>query len=146
MIEKDALLINNSADIIGVLDSATLQIKEINNAFTQIIGYTREEVRGMPLTFFLTDEDRCLVNHLIEDEKERFSFETRIDCKDRKIKWLQWEVLVKEVKWFVNARDTTDMKETEKIRNYLATIVKSEAIINKIKNGEKLEGLKAKGY
>src|SRR5690242_12713650 len=32
-LEKNALLINNSADIIGIIDAETFQIDEINNAF-----------------------------------------------------------------------------------------------------------------
>ena len=56
--------------------------------------------------------------------KERLSFETRIYCKDRTVKWLQWKVVVKTGKWFVNARDITEVKQVERIRNYLATVVK----------------------
>jgi response regulator RpfG family c-di-GMP phosphodiesterase len=36
---KNALLINNSADIIGIIDAATSRIEEINNAFTILLGY-----------------------------------------------------------------------------------------------------------
>src|SRR6266436_4611244 len=38
-LQKSALLINNSADIIGIIDAATFRIEEINNAFTDILGY-----------------------------------------------------------------------------------------------------------
>src|SRR5205085_7879561 len=44
--------------------------------------------------------------------------------KDRSIRWLQWKVVVKDGKWFVNARDITEVKHVERIRNYLATVVK----------------------
>ena len=123
-LQKSALLINNSADIIGIIDAVTFKIEEINNAFTDILGYSLDEAKGMTLVFFLDNEDKALVQGLSRQTKDRFSFETRIYCKDRTIKWLQWKVVVNDRKWFVNARDITEVKQVEKIRNYLATVVK----------------------
>ncbi len=123
-LEKSALLINNSADIIGIIDASSFMIEEINNAFSTILGYSLAETKETALTFFLSNEDRVMVNRLSKQVKERLSFETRIYCKNRSIKWLQWNVMVKYGKWFVNARDITEIKQVEKIRNYLATVVK----------------------
>jgi PAS domain S-box-containing protein len=124
LLEKSALLINNSADIIGIIDAATLKIEEINQAFTTILGYEPEETKGTSLAFFLGAEERTLVQQLSETGKDKLSFETRIYCKTRAIKWLDWNVVVKHNKWFVNARDITEIKQVERIRNYLATVVK----------------------
>ena len=123
-LEKSALLINNSADIIGIIDATTFKIEEINGAFTSILGYTPQETKGTTLHFFLGDEDRLLVQKLSQQDKREFSFETRVYCKNRTIKWLQWKVVSKYGKWFVNARDITEIKQGEKIRNYLAIVVK----------------------
>lgn len=123
-LQKSALLIDNSADIIGIIDARTFVIDQINSAFTTILGYSCEEYRDVAFTFYLSNEDRAMVQTLRETKKERLSFETRIYCKDRSIKWLQWNVVVRFGKWFVNARDITDIKEVERIRNYLATVVK----------------------
>ena len=123
-LQKSNLLINNSADIIGIIDAVTFQVEEINNAFTEILGYTPEETKDTPLTFFLSNEDRVVVQELSSGTKDRLSFETRIYCKNRDIKWLQWKVVIKDGKWFINARDITEIKEVEKIRNYLAAVVK----------------------
>lgn len=123
-LQKSALLINNSADIIGIIDASNFKIEEINNAFTTILGYAPEEIRGTALPFFLVNEDRVLMQSLKEQTKEQLSFETRIYSKNRSVKWLQWKVVVKDGKWFVNARDITEVKQVEKVRNYLATVVK----------------------
>jgi PAS domain S-box-containing protein len=123
-LQKSALLINNSADIIGIVDASTLRIEEINNAFTSILGYLPEEVKGTALPFFLGNEDRVFLQELAKQPKDRLSFETRVYCKDRSVKWLQWKVVANEGKWFVNIRDITEVKQVEKIRNYLATVVK----------------------
>lgn len=124
MLEKSALLINNSADIIGIIDSLTLKIEEINQAFTTILGYEPNEAKGTSLALLLGAQDRTLVQQLVESRKDKLSFETCIYCKNREIKWLDWNVVVKNNKWFVNARDITEIKQVEKIRNYLATVVK----------------------
>ncbi len=123
-LQKSALLINNSADIIGIIDAVSFRIEEINNAFTNIVGYSPEETKGTALSFFLGTEDRIFLKSLSGQAKEQLSFETRIYCKNRSVKWLQWKVVVKDGKWFVNARDNTEVKQVEKIRNYLATVVK----------------------
>lgn len=112
-LQKSALLINNSADIIGIIDTATLYIEEINKAFAAILGYTQEEATNAPLPFFLTDDSRKLVEQLSKETKEQLSFETGIYCKDRTIKCLQWKVVVKDKKWFFNARDITEQKKAE---------------------------------
>ena len=126
-LQKSELLINNSADIIGIIDTSTFRVEEINHAFTTILGYTIEETKETPLTFFLSNEDRLMVQELSRLHKEQLSFETRIYCKDRTIKWLQWNVVSRYGKWFVNARDITEIKEVEKIRNYIATVVKQSS-------------------
>ncbi|MDB5255902.1 MAG: arcB [Chitinophagaceae bacterium] len=123
-LQKSALLINNSADIIGIIDAKTLKIEEINQAFSNILGYELNEIKQTSLPFLLSNEDRKLVKKLSEETKDQLSFETHIYCKDRTMKWLQWKVVVKEGKWYVNARDITEIKSVEKIRNYLATVVK----------------------
>lgn len=123
-LENASLLINNSADIIGIIDSATFKIDEMNQAFNMILGYSEEETRETPLSFFLSDEDRIMIQDLALKDQERMSFETRIYCKDRSIKWLQWRLVSRFGKWFVNARDVTEIKQVEKVRNYLATVVK----------------------
>ncbi len=123
-LEKSALLINNSADIIGIIDIGSFKIEEINNAFTSILGYSNKEALESTLTFFLSDEDRVVVEKLAKQSKTSLSFETRIYCKNRSIKWLQWKVVAKYGKWFANARDITEIKQVEKIRNYLTTVVR----------------------
>lgn len=121
---KSALLINNSADIIGIIDAATLKIEEVNNAFTHILGYENAEVQGSALQLFLINEDRSVVQYYSTQPDGVLSFETQVYCKDRRVKWLHWKVVVRDGKWYVNARDITDLKEGERIRNYLATVVK----------------------
>ncbi|OQP60090.1 hypothetical protein A3860_34745 [Niastella vici] len=129
-LEKYALLINNSADLICILSADGLKFEELNNAVTEVLGYTINEMKGTSLLYYIPEEDRLKVQKLCKENKEKFSFETRVYNKSRGIKWLNWNIVNKNRWWFANARDITDIKEVEEIKNYLATVVKqsNEAI------------------
>ncbi len=124
LLGKSALLINNSVDIIGIIDCKTLLIDEINEACANILGYPLNEIKGTSLMFFLDNEDRERVQQLSRRREPRLSFETRVHCKDRTVKCLAWNITVKDDKWYVNARDITEIKGAERVRNYVATVVK----------------------
>lgn len=109
-LEKSALLINNSADIMGVIDADTLVVDEVNPAFTTLLGYPVEKVKGKPLLSFLEKDQAVHVKRMAAGGQQNLSFETRIRSFDHSIKWLEWKVVVKDGKWFVNARDVTEIK------------------------------------
>ena len=122
-LEKSALLINNSADIIGIIDAATLKFEEVNNSFTTILGYSPEEIYGISVNEIICKEDW----NVIDQQKflqDRFSFETKSRDINQQVRWLHWNIVNKAGKWFFNARDTTEMRKVEVIRDSLATIVK----------------------
>lgn len=124
ILEKYALLINNSADLICIINAETLKVEEVNNAITVMLGYSIEEIKGTSLLFYLTDEYRTKIQKLAQSDKKQFSFETQIYSRTRSIKWLHWNVINKNGLWFANARDITEMKEVEELKNYLAAVVK----------------------
>ncbi|MGD8782479.1 MAG: PAS domain S-box protein [Ignavibacteria bacterium] len=123
-LEKYALLIDNSADIKCIIDPRTFKFNEVNRAINTILGYTIDEIKDTSLMLYLTEESKTKVQKLSSTSKNRFSFETRIYSKNRKIKWLQWNVVFKDRIWFANARDITEVKEVEEIRKHLTAVVK----------------------
>lgn len=129
-LEKYALLINNSADLICILNADGLKFEEMNNAVADVLGYTINEMKDTSLLYYIPEEDRLKVQKLCKENKEKFSFEARVYNKNREIKWLNWNIVNKNRWWFANARDITGIKEVEEIKNYLATVVKqsNEAI------------------
>jgi PAS domain S-box-containing protein len=136
-LEKSRLLINNSADIIGIIDASTLRIEEINRAFSILMGYSEEEAKKTSILFFLDPNDRALLQGFSDHPEEQFSFEIKMYTKSRSIRWLHWKVIARFGKWFVNARDITEIREVSRVRNYLATVVKqsNEAIYIQDENG-----------
>ena len=123
-LEKYDLLINNSADLICIVNVKTLKFEEVNYAASTILGYSMEEIKGSSILFYLADEDRPGIQKLFKENKDKFSFETRVYSKERGIKWLNWNIINKNGFWFANARDITDIKEVEEIKNYLSTVVR----------------------
>ncbi|OFY64065.1 MAG: hypothetical protein A3H98_06075 [Bacteroidetes bacterium RIFCSPLOWO2_02_FULL_36_8] len=124
LLQRYELLINNSADIICIIDPVLLKIEEVNNAVFHILGYKPEELKGTKLQLLVCNEDREKITNLAKLSKEKFSLECRVYAKDRTIKWLHWNIVVQQAKWFANARDVTQARQVEVIRHYLATVVK----------------------
>ena len=111
LLERSALLTYNSADILGIVDATTLEIEEMNPAFTRILGYENTVFLGKSLLSFFDHADGKLFAQQALTEKATHSFHTRIFCEDQSVKWLDWCVTVKHGKWFVHARDITEIKK-----------------------------------
>ncbi len=113
-LQNAALLINNSADIISIVDTGSFLIEEINPAFEAILGFSYQEAIGKNLFYFLQPEDEDRIREMASAQKDRLSFETYTLCKDQSWKWLHWNIVAASEKWFVNTRDITEQKFAEK--------------------------------
>lgn len=124
-LEIKALQINNAADIVMVADAGTSFIEEVNPAFTKITGYAAQEVIGKEMTFLLQDADKSVFNEFADKWATGAPFDTMVCCKDNSCKWLQWKIVARYDKWFINARDITEIKQLneklhEKVEELLA--------------------------
>jgi PAS domain S-box-containing protein len=113
-LQNAALLINNSADIIGIVDAGSFLIEEINPAFQTTLGFSPQEAIGKSLFHFLQPEEEPFVKEMLITQKDRLSFETHTLCKDQTWKWLHWNIVLGKEKWFINTRDITEQKFAEK--------------------------------
>lgn len=109
---QSALLIENSADIIGIIDSDGWIIEQVNFAFTSILGYDIDEVVGKKMQIFFNN-DFNPVNLFNDSGSEHFSFENEMVCKDGDIRWMHWKIKQVDGKWYVNIRDVTSAKKTD---------------------------------
>ena len=112
-LEKYALLINNSADLICIINAGSLIIEEINQAVRAMLGYSAEEVKGTSLLLYLAEEHSPELNLLCEQNPDTASFETMVYDKEGNRKWLHWNIVCKERLWFANARDITNQKKAD---------------------------------
>lgn len=110
-LEIKALQINNAADIVVVADAGTSLIEEVNPAFTSILGYEETDAIGKEITFFLQDADKTAFIEFAKKAALGASLDTIVCCSDKTCKWLQWKVVSKYDKWFVNGRDITEIKK-----------------------------------
>lgn len=115
LLERSALLINNSADIIGIVDGVTLTIEEMNPAFAKLLGDEAHDSRGQSLASYMNSADARLLESFLDTRKEHLSFETEILCANRAVKCLDWNVVVKNKKWFANARDITEIRHLNSV-------------------------------
>ncbi len=92
--------------------------KKVNPAACQLLGYTQEEISGIPYTDFIHPEDKekstMEVATLLETKRSNY-FENRYITKSGKTKWLAWNAIyVSEYNTiYAVAKDITDKKELE---------------------------------
>lgn len=110
-LEIKALQINNAADIVMVADAGTSLIEEVNPAFTKITGYSAQEAIGKEMTFLLHDTDKSVLSEFAQKTAAGAPLDTMVCCKDNTCKWLQWKIVAKYDKWFINARDISEIKQ-----------------------------------
>jgi PAS domain S-box-containing protein len=114
VLERYALLINNSADLICIINPRMMQLEEVNNAAHTMLGYTPGEMKGNSLLFYLPEENKAVMAKLARERNETFSFETQVYTKDGTAKWLHWNIVNKKDLWFANARDITQQKKADR--------------------------------
>ena len=92
---------------------------EVNPAFTETLGFSREELLERPLLWFVHPGDREPTIAAIEEQTQEgravFRFENRYRTKDGSYRWLEWtsrpDAQAKEL--VAVARDVTERKRLE---------------------------------
>lgn len=121
--EQYFILFNTSADLMTVFDMATERFKLVNPAFSEITGYTEQELLEKKLDELVHADDLARTIEAIQskpDENVVRGFENRYICKDGSLKWLSWQSVRDYASGLIyaTARDCTKRKlAEEKIRN-----------------------------
>ena len=112
-------LVNQAGEVIDLVDTETMCLTEVSDAACRLLGYSREELLGMPLRNVLADMDeadvRAMRDRLLAAGEGRF--ETRHRCKDGRILDVQVSVRTVELRgrtYFLGIwRDITEAKQAE---------------------------------
>lgn len=120
-----------SPDIFCVVDHSCL-VRQLNPAWTQVLGYSADECVGQPLTSFMHPEDRDRSCSILRSAKESGivkDLEVRCVAKDGQIRYLAWDIAFSETDqiFFGVARDITERRRLrEENERSLALVQQSE--------------------
>jgi PAS domain S-box-containing protein len=112
-LENYALLINNSADLICIINSGTFLFEEVNDAVYALLGYTVPEMKGSSLFDYLSEEGKAKVQELAGKFQSSFSFEILMFTKNGEHRYFSWNIVHKHNLWFANGRDITRQKKAD---------------------------------
>lgn len=130
--KEHRIFFDASPNVIAILNDK-LEIKLINNAAFEIFGFKPEELKGLNIANFILPEDRINVVDVaakqLKNKVKSFEIETRVRTKRNEIKWISWNAVTKDHKWFVIGREITKEVEASKNLNQLSTVA------NKINSG-----------
>jgi len=117
--EAYSRLCNMARDLICIADIHTATFVQINPAFEEVLGYSKEELLGRPFLDFVHPEDVASTIAVIQEKLKEgvdvISFENRYRCKDGSYRHLDWNSHPKpeEGLTFAIAHDITDRKKAE---------------------------------
>lgn len=110
-LQSYATRIDNSSDILAVVDSKSYKITEINPVVKTILGYEPQQVIGMSALDFIHPEDVDAVRHLFATastmDNESLSFEKRFRNTRHEYVWLSVVMVYKHQQLYTSARDMT---------------------------------------
>jgi two-component system, sensor histidine kinase and response regulator len=93
--------------------------KRVNMAWQTVLGYSTDELLGVPYLDLVHPDDREATNaeaRKIAAGADTICFENRYRCRDGSYRWLQWAVrpFVGEQAMYAAARDITDRKHADR--------------------------------
>lgn len=133
---------NLSIDMICVL-TPDGYIKRLNPAFSNGLGYTKEELYSVPLLDLIHPDDlkntRKHFIRLVEGDDIR-NFENRCRTKGKEYRWMSWRIVLDKEKRLIYsiARDITEEKNATKRIEDLTYTLNQTAIVMIVNRDEKI--------
>lgn len=112
-------IFNMSLDMICIADINTATFLKVNSAFTNILGYSQEELLNKPFLDFIHPEDLDetfdIIKNKLQIGAKVINFDNRYRCKDGSYRWLSWvsHANVGKGLTYAIARDITESKKVE---------------------------------
>ncbi|MDA3897792.1 MAG: PAS domain S-box protein, partial [Desulfobacteraceae bacterium] len=128
--EELAQIFSISLDMICIADINTSTFIKVNPAFTEILGYSVEELLEKPFIDFIHPDDIDATQNVIEKEVQAgakvINFDNRYRCRDGSYRWLSWvsHPNIEQGVTYAVARDITEWKQNEE------ELTKSKALLN----------------
>lgn len=113
----------------------------INDAVTSLLQYTVEETIGQSMWDYCLREDVNRTVYAIEDGlrsgEKQFSIDFRLVSKYNQVKWMGWNMVAKDNRWYCYGRDITESKKVENELtqlSFVASKVNNGVVINDANN------------
>lgn len=92
--------------------------KQVNHAFTEVLGYTQEELLARPFHALIVPEDHQTTRSEIRKQLDggvTRQFENRYRCKDGTVRILSWNAIADQERQvrYATARDVTDLRAAQ---------------------------------
>ena len=117
--EELSNIFNMSLDMICIADMETATFTRVNPAFTEILGYSEEELLSQPFLNFIHPDDVDPTNQVVAEQLKKgkvvVAFENRYRHKEGGYRWLRWVSRPDPETGtiYAVAHDITDQKKTE---------------------------------
>lgn len=106
-------------DMLCIADINTATFLKVNPAFTEILGFSEQELLNSPFFDFIHPDDIDATMTVVQEQLRKganvINFENRYRCKDGSYRWLSWvsHPNVEKGVTYAVARDITEMKQKE---------------------------------
>lgn len=139
-LENYALRVENSADIIAMVDPVTMKILEINSAVKDILDYEPQQLINSSLFDLIHEEElpgiKKLIDTFLAQGDQTFDFEARFRNTRHDYIWINARVANRNSQLFISAQDVSAQKhainELVKAKEYAeqARIAKEQFLAN----------------
>lgn len=122
-LENYAIQVENSADIICMIDPLTYRILGVNSSIERVLGYKPEEAIGKSIIDFSVDKHESVIKNMLSDivgdENAVGKFEDRFLNFRQDVQWLECRVSKRNDLLMLNMSDVTIQK------NYTNELIRS---------------------
>jgi PAS domain S-box-containing protein len=123
-LQRFAIVVKNSADIICAIDAQTLRINNINPAVENIMGFKAAELLGKSIVDLSVDAQQQLfrkkLGEIIKDNLNFAVFELQFETFDKRIIWVECRASYHNKTIFLNISDISPQK------SYQEQLIKSK--------------------
>lgn len=115
-LENLNLLVQNSMDLMCIMEGSSIEIQASNPAWQKYLGYSYAELNNAPFFKFLssdTDHLKKKLGETILAEEKQFDWESQMLKKAGERVWFDWNFVFKNGKWYGSGRNITDKKNAE---------------------------------
>jgi PAS domain S-box-containing protein len=119
-----------SLDMLCIVDFEG-RFLQLNPAWTQVLGYSLDELEGRAFMDFVHPDDRARTEAELERQggaEDASRFENRYIAKGGQVRWISWTAAVDKENglFYAVARDVTDRKALDQVKDEFISVVSHE--------------------